>query len=154
MRDVEVNVILSMCKNNMCVLKVANEMHMNRNSIEYHMKQILKKYGLNPKCFTDLIQLQKIANGEVMSNIEEHEDLCQFCGKLITQQGRRRFCSDKCGSRYLYQKAKKSRDRCMSCAYSQKEDGTKRYICNKTGKIVISANGQVNKNAYSCDVPK
>ena len=50
-------VILAMAELNMNESEVARKMHVHRNTVVYQCEQILKKTGLNPSNFYDLVKL-------------------------------------------------------------------------------------------------
>ena len=53
----EKRIVVSFAKNNMCVKKVMEELFYNRGTIMYHFGKILRRTGLNPQKFYDLIKL-------------------------------------------------------------------------------------------------
>lgn len=53
-------IILAMADCNLSIAAVAEKLHFNRNNIVYHMNQIKKKTGLNPRNFYDLVELLKM----------------------------------------------------------------------------------------------
>ena len=65
MNELEKNIVLSYAENNMDVSKTARATHYHRNTMEYHLKRIAEKYGLNPRKFYDLIDLVDVAKGGV-----------------------------------------------------------------------------------------
>lgn len=64
MKEIEKQVILSLCINNMSVSAVARELHYHRNTVMYHIKQIEKETGLNPQIFYDLMGLVEMVREE------------------------------------------------------------------------------------------
>ena len=58
-------IILSYAENNMSASLTARVMMYHRNSIEYHLDQVHKEHNLNPKNFYDLVELVRIAKGEM-----------------------------------------------------------------------------------------
>lgn len=61
--DVQVSVIRSMADNDMVVSFVADSLHYHRQNIKYHINQIRKKTGLDPKRFYDLVKLVEMVGG-------------------------------------------------------------------------------------------
>lgn len=63
MTRAEKSVILGYAENDMNLAKTARNINYHRNTIEYHFQRIIKKYGLNPHKFYDLIELVEMAKG-------------------------------------------------------------------------------------------
>lgn len=150
MKEREIEIIKLMCQFNLNSSKVAQNMFLHRNSVEYHIKQIKKKYQLDPHNYYDLIKLEQIADGKVSAEMGDKEIFCKYCGKKITEKNRKTFCSDNCKTKFAMQRSYPKKKKCIECEYSEKEEGTNRYLCKKTGKIVISVTGAINKNASVC----
>lgn len=55
--DVERNVIMAMADENLCASKAANSLYLHRNTVVYHLDQIQKITGLDPRKFYDLVEL-------------------------------------------------------------------------------------------------
>ena len=112
MNGTEIEIIKSLCYGVMRIARAAEATHRSRNDIVYHIKKIKKKYGLDPLCFHDLIELEKIADNVVPEPVpEEPKYYCKRCGKKITAKGRRKFCSSECS--YSYWNRKPYRRRLM-----------------------------------------
>lgn len=150
MKEREIEIIKLMCQFNLNSSKVAKNMFLHRNSVEYHIKQIKKKYQLDPHNYYDLIKLEQIADGKMDIGVVDKEIFCKYCGKKITERNRKSFCSDICKTKDAIQRNYEKKKKCIECEHSVKEGETKRYLCNKTGKIVISVTGAINKNAFAC----
>ena len=54
-------IILAMAENDMHATAAAVALNYHRNTIMYHLEQISKLYGLNPRCFYDLCRLVDMA---------------------------------------------------------------------------------------------
>lgn len=74
-------VILAMAGNNMKVADAAAELHYDRNTVNYHIKQIKNKYGLSPKNFYDLNKLISLAN----EDSELVDDMIHRLEKLLCE---------------------------------------------------------------------
>lgn len=61
MNDLQRKIVIAMCQNDMNVSRVARAERYHRNNIVYHLDQIQKKTGLNPRSFFDLVKLHDIA---------------------------------------------------------------------------------------------
>ena len=57
----QAEVLTKLAKNNMNVAATARELYMHRNTVDYHVRQIHKKTGLNPLSFYDMGELLKKA---------------------------------------------------------------------------------------------
>lgn len=64
MTDLQKKVVIAYAENDMRLDKAAAAAHYHRNTIQYHIEQIRRKTGLNPKKFFDLVKLYRIATGE------------------------------------------------------------------------------------------
>lgn len=56
-------VIQGYAENDMNLSKTAVDMHHRKNTVAYHLEQIKKKTGLNPKVFYDLVELLDLLHG-------------------------------------------------------------------------------------------
>ncbi len=61
LNDYQRDVIIAFAENDMITEKTAKVMVYSRNTVDYHLKNIKKKTGLNPMCFFDLIRLYAMA---------------------------------------------------------------------------------------------
>lgn len=57
MTPIEKEIILTFAKNDMSLTRTAKELYRSKNSVFYYLGKIKSKYGLDPKCFYDLITL-------------------------------------------------------------------------------------------------
>lgn len=57
-------IVIAMCQNDMNASRVARTERYHSNTILYHLDQIKKITGLNPKSFFDLIKLYEMATKE------------------------------------------------------------------------------------------
>jgi sugar diacid utilization regulator len=64
MTDLEKTIILSMCRNNLCVQATARELSYSKNAIPYHIKKILNETGLDCRKFYDAIKLLEMIKEE------------------------------------------------------------------------------------------
>lgn len=64
MNDLQKSVIIALADNDMGVERAAKAMHYHHNTVMYHIENIYKKTGLNPRCFFDLAKLYEMATGE------------------------------------------------------------------------------------------
>lgn len=55
--DIEKEIILLMAECDLRMSAVGKELNYCRGAVFYHVKRILKKTGLNPRCFYDLVEL-------------------------------------------------------------------------------------------------
>lgn len=55
------DVVIALAENDMVVSRTANALHYRYNSVQYHIKTITEKTGLNPLCFFDLVRLYAMA---------------------------------------------------------------------------------------------
>ena len=79
----EVEIIKILCECNMNVLETSRRMYMHHNSIAYHIDKIKRKYGLDPRCFRDLVRLDEMANEAIENPEKEIAPLCIWCGLEI-----------------------------------------------------------------------
>lgn len=63
LNDIEVHIIRAMSECDMKVQAVADKLHYSRQAIGYHLGQIRRITGLNPKGFFDLQELLKMVGG-------------------------------------------------------------------------------------------
>lgn len=65
MNDLEKKIVLAFARCNMSISKTAEKMNYARNSIAYHLRQVKRKTGRDPKKFYELAQLvSRIKRGE------------------------------------------------------------------------------------------
>lgn len=50
-------IVEAMADHNMNAAVVARELNFHRNNVVYHIEQVKKKTGLDPRCFYDLVEL-------------------------------------------------------------------------------------------------
>ncbi len=55
--ELEKRIVLNFARCNMSITKTAQKMNYARNSIAYHLRQVKKKTGRDPKKFYELAQL-------------------------------------------------------------------------------------------------
>lgn len=60
----EKRIIITYAQQNMSIRQTARVMNYGATTINYHLERIWEKYGLNPKCFFDLVQLVEMAKNE------------------------------------------------------------------------------------------
>lgn len=60
-------IIIAMADHNMSIQKVADALYRHRNTVDYHIGCIRKKYGLDPRNFYDLCKLLEMAKKEEVS---------------------------------------------------------------------------------------
>lgn len=93
MNDLQKSVIIAFAENGMNVEKTARVMHYHRSNIIYHLENVEKKTGLNPRNFFDLIKLYELATGEAgftrkmtmkqaIAYLQPIADNAQICGYL------------------------------------------------------------------------
>lgn len=58
--EIEKEIIKAMCKYDMNISNVSISMIYHRNSIIYHIGKIIKKTGLDPRKFYDLLKLKEM----------------------------------------------------------------------------------------------
>lgn len=64
MTEIQKEIVLKLCDNNMKVVPTAREMHYSHENIRGHIYRIKKKTGLDPRCFYDLIKLRDMVLAE------------------------------------------------------------------------------------------
>ena len=64
MTDIQKRIVLEFAEHDMKAQRVAKELDYHINTVDYHLRRIHQKTGLNPKCFYDLVELLMIVNGE------------------------------------------------------------------------------------------
>lgn len=64
MNETDKEIILAFAENNMNVCETARKSVYHRNSIDYHLRNIKHKTGLDPKRFYDLVELVRQVKGE------------------------------------------------------------------------------------------
>lgn len=57
--EIDVQIIMSMAKNEMNIVAVAKDLHYSRQAIGYRLRRIKRITGLNPRGFFDLYELVK-----------------------------------------------------------------------------------------------
>lgn len=67
--DIQKEIILALAENNMRSTFVAEKLNYHRNTVEYHILQVIKKTGLNPKNFYDLCKLVEAVKNNDYSSI-------------------------------------------------------------------------------------
>lgn len=79
--ETDARVILSMTENGMRVKAVADKLHYNRSTVDYHIKKIHEITGLNPKELFDLQRLIPIAKTVLESGWEwtGSKWRCSYC---------------------------------------------------------------------------
>lgn len=66
MNDRQKAAVIALAQNNMDESKTARVMHYHRNTLVYHLENIYKQTGMNPRCFFDLAKLYEMATGETI----------------------------------------------------------------------------------------
>lgn len=64
MNDLHRSVVIAFAENGMKVEKTARAMCYHHNNIKYHLENIARKTGLDPRNFFDLIRLYEMATGK------------------------------------------------------------------------------------------
>lgn len=59
----QIEIVRAMADYDMNISEIARQIYVARNDVEYHVAQIHKKTGLNPKRFYDLIKLVELYGG-------------------------------------------------------------------------------------------
>ena len=57
MQDIENLILNALANNNLSKAKASRELYMHRNTVDYQVKKIKAKTGLNPCNFWDLVKL-------------------------------------------------------------------------------------------------
>lgn len=134
-----------MCEHDMNITEVSRIMYMHRNSIEYHIRKMQRKYHLSPRKFYDLVELKRIADEHI--ELIEEPRICVRCGREIKNKNRK-YCSEEC--RNAQHNKGYRRDMCIRCENSKRIGNTRGYRCLKNGKVVINKFGQGTKNSSEC----
>lgn len=66
MNETDKEILIAFAECNMNVCETARVLVYHRNTVDYHLKRIEEKTGLNPKCFFDLVKL--LQNEGVINN--------------------------------------------------------------------------------------
>ena len=61
MTDTQKEIVLAMAEYDMIVSRVARAVHFHRNNVDYQIKRIKELYGLDARCFYDLVELVRMA---------------------------------------------------------------------------------------------
>ena len=64
MNELQKSVVIALAENDMSVDRTHTAMHYHRNTLQYHISQIRKQTGLNPRNFFDLVRLYAMAKEE------------------------------------------------------------------------------------------
>lgn len=62
MTDTQKEIVLAMAEYDMIVSRVARAVHFHRNNVDYQIKRIKELYGLDARCFYDLVELVDMVN--------------------------------------------------------------------------------------------
>lgn len=68
--ETQARIILALADNGMKVHAAAKALHYGRTTVDYHLLQIRRRTGLNPKNFYDLQTLVKIAQATLEEEAE------------------------------------------------------------------------------------
>lgn len=60
--DLQKEVVLAIAECNMNVSEAARRIYRHRQTVEYHCRQMIELYGLDPRNFYDLVMLVEMAN--------------------------------------------------------------------------------------------
>lgn len=75
---------------------------------------------------------------------------CFECGRKFTaSRSDQMFCSKTC--RVKYYRGTTKAEYCTDCTQSYQNNNTYRWICRKTGKIVVGTDGRGTVNAMKCN---
>ncbi len=91
MKEREIEIIKLMCQFNLNSSKVAQNMYLHRNSVEYHIKQIKKKYQLDPHNYYDLIKLEQIADGKISVEMGIRKSFASIAEKKLLKKIEKHF---------------------------------------------------------------
>ncbi|MBO5969009.1 MAG: helix-turn-helix domain-containing protein [Clostridia bacterium] len=83
MTPIEKEIILTFAKNDMNLTRTAKELFRSKNSVLYWLVKIKSEYGLDPRCFYDLITLVARLSKE---NEEMSAQIFYCAGVDISQQ--------------------------------------------------------------------
>lgn len=72
LNELQKQVIIAMCQNDMSVTRTARAMHYAHNNIQYHVEHIRAQTGLNPRNFFDMIKPYEMATGGQNNGNEEN----------------------------------------------------------------------------------
>lgn len=79
------------------------------------------------------------------------EQRCWNCGsRFLPYHDSDCFCCKGCRIRYKKLHNVTKSEYCIDCQYSYQNLNTFRWICRKTGKIVVSTDGRGTVNAMKC----
>lgn len=73
MTETQARIVLALADNEMRVYTAAIAAHYSRTNVDYHLRQIRKITGLNPKNFYDLYRLVQIARATLREETEKHD---------------------------------------------------------------------------------
>ena len=71
--ETQARIVLALADNEMRVYTAAIAAHYSRTNVDYHLRQIRKLTGLNPKNFYDLYRLVQIARATLREETEKHD---------------------------------------------------------------------------------
>lgn len=74
MNDLQKAIVIALAENDMSVKRTAENSNYARTTIQYHMQNIKKQTGLNPRSFFDLIKLYEIATKGEETEDKHDED--------------------------------------------------------------------------------
>ena len=65
MNKEDARIIIMMADHSMNVCEVSRELFMHRNTVNYHLNNVKRQTGLDPRRFYDLVELVKMAREAV-----------------------------------------------------------------------------------------
>lgn len=71
--ETQARMVLGLADNEMKVYKTSIALHYSRSTVDYHLRQIRKLTGLNPRNFYDLYHLVQIAKAMLREETEKHD---------------------------------------------------------------------------------
>ena len=71
--ETQARMVLGLADNEMKVYKTSIALHYSRSTVDYHLRQIRKLTGLDPRNFYDLYHLVQIAKAVLREETEKHD---------------------------------------------------------------------------------